>query len=70
MQNAEPYSTREATERLVKIIDGAYAKDELDNVCAAAVQIDKFQHKRLLSLLTEFEDLFDGTLVELDTTSI
>ena len=41
MQTAEPYSTMEATERLVKIFDSTYKKYHLDKVSAAAVHIDK-----------------------------
>ena len=52
VQTAEPYSTREATERVLKMLNSTYVKADLDKVDAAAVQIDKYQRKTLLLLLT------------------
>ena len=62
MQNSEADFTIESTDRVFKIIDGTYSKADLDNISAAVFQIDKNQHKRLLTLLTELEDLFERTL--------
>ena len=62
METVYPNSTREATERVVKILGSNYAKVKLDKVAAAEVHIDKDQRKNLLSLRTEFEDLFGRTL--------
>ena len=52
IQTSEPYYTREATEIVVIILDSTYAKANLDKVAAAAVQIDKYQHKKLVIILT------------------
>ena len=70
MLTSEPDSTREATERVFKILNNTYAKSDLDNVAASVVQIYKNQCKKLSSLLKEVEDLFDGTLVKWDTTPV
>ena len=59
----EPKSTLEAMQRVVKILDAKYEKADLNVVVA-----DNCKHlsipdqEKLLKLLPEFEDLFDGTL--------
>ena len=45
IHTAEPDSTRENNERVVKILYNAYEKDDLDKVAVAAVQIDKINAK-------------------------
>ena len=40
MQNIEPASTREATERLVKILIGTYAKADLKQVAKNATHLN------------------------------
>ena len=59
----EPASTLEATQRVIKILDAKYKKADLNAVvnerCTHLMSSDQ---KKLLELLTEFEDLFDGTL--------
>ena len=62
MQTAELDSTRDATERIVKIIDSTYVKDDLNQVANNATQLNAEERTLLLSLLEEFKDLFDGTL--------
>ena len=62
MQNSEPDSTREATEPMVKILDSNCEKADLKQVVDNAVQNNYEDRAQLLSLLEEFEDLFDGTL--------
>ena len=58
----------EATQRVVKILDAKYEKADINAVVA-----DNCKHlsvpdqEKLLKLLTEFEDLFDGTLGDWDT---
>ena len=51
MKTEEPDSTREATIRVVKIIEIIYAKADLDKVAAVAVHLDNNQHNMLLSIL-------------------
>ena len=58
----EPASTIESTYIVVKILNSAYEKAYLDKVAVAEIRLDKYQPKNLLSLLTEFEYLFDVTL--------
>ena len=66
-----PKSTLEATQRVVKILDAKYEKADLNAVVA-----DNCKHlsvpdqEKLLKLLTEFEDLFDGTLGDWDTEPV
>ncbi len=61
-------STLDATQGIVKILDAKYEKADLN-----AVITDNCKHlsvpdqKKLLKLLTKFEDLFDGTLGDWDT---
>ena len=43
MQTAETYSTREDTERIVKILVGTYSKSDLDEVALDAFQLDANQ---------------------------
>ena len=63
IQTAEPASNREATERMVKILENNYAKSDLENVVGNASHLNAEEMILLLSLLKDFEDLFDITLV-------
>ena len=62
MQTAELVSTKEATDRLVKILDSTFSKAELEHVATNATQLNYEQITQLISLLKDFEGLFDGTL--------
>ena len=62
MQNVEPASTREATDRIVKIIDSTYAKSDLEHTVANANQLNDEERNLLLSIIEDFKELFDGTL--------
>ena len=48
MQTAEPVSTREATERLVKILDSIYANADLEHIAANATQLNAEERTQLL----------------------
>ena len=61
MQIAEPASTREATERMVKILDSTYAKADLNQVANNPSHLNSEERTLLLSLIKDFEELFDGT---------
>ena len=61
MQTAEPASTQEATERMVKILDSTYAKSDLEQLVNAS-QMNGEERTLLLIFLGDFEDLCDGTL--------
>jgi hypothetical protein len=70
-KNQEPKSTESATQRIVEILDAKYEKANLpelvENECSHLNPTEKLQ---LLELLTEFEDLFDGTLGDWDTEPV
>jgi hypothetical protein len=70
-KNQEPKSTESATRRIVEILDANYEKANLpelvENECSHLNPTEKLQ---LLELLTEFEDLFDGTLGDWDSEPV
>ena len=70
IQTAEPVSTREATDRMVKILDINYENADLEQVAANATHLNADESTQLLGLLKEFEDLFGFTIVEWYTKSI
>ena len=53
-----PRSTREATERVVKILDSKYEKANLNEIVANAKNLEKDQKKMLLKLLKQYKTLF------------
>ncbi len=67
----EPMSPLEAMQQVVKILDAKYEKADHN-----AVITDNCKHlsvpdqEKLLKLLTEFKDLFDGTLGDWDTEPV
>ena len=67
MQTAEPVSTREATDRSVKILDSTYVKANLTQVSNNTTQTNAEERTQILIILQYFEDLFDGTLGDWDT---
>ena len=70
MQTAEPASTRQANEILVKILDSTYAKSDLKPVVYNATHLDAEEMPQLLMLLGYFKDFFGGTLGEWDTDPV
>ena len=54
MQNSEPASTREATDRMVKIKYITYVKADLEQVVANASQLNSEERTLLLSFIEEF----------------
>ena len=66
----EPLVTEKATERMVKILDSNYHKANLTEIVAGAMHLDKKQKMNLLTLLTKYEDVFDGTLGEWNTAPV
>ena len=60
---AEPLVTQEATERAIKILDSNYEAADLDKIARSAEHLDDEQKaNKLLVLLKDYEDIFDGTL--------
>ena len=62
MQTAEPASTRESNEWMVKILNSTYAKADLKQVANNSTQLNNEERNLLIILLEDFEELFDGTL--------
>ena len=58
MQTAEPDSTREATERMLKIFDSTYAYAELNQVADNTNHMKSGEITLLLSLIEDFEENF------------
>ena len=70
MQTAETDFTREATCRLVKILNSNYAKEDLKHLADNATQLNSEEITQLLIPLKDFEDLFDGNLGDWDTDTV
>ena len=62
LRSVEPKATKEATERVVKILDSKYEKADLNKIVDDANNLNRQQKQKLLKLLKQFETLFDGTL--------
>jgi hypothetical protein len=59
----EPVSTRNATKRVIEILDAKYGKANLPEIVKVTCpRLEPSQRDMLLSLLLDFESLFDGTL--------
>ena len=56
MQTAEPVSTRKATDRLVKIINSTYSKEDLKQITNNTNQMYSEGRTQLLRLLKDLED--------------
>jgi len=59
-QAQEPVSTRNATKRVIEKLDAKYDKADLPAIVNS--HLTPLQREKLLSLLLEYESLFDGTL--------
>ena len=70
IKTAEPVSTREYTERLVKILDSTYLKAYIQQLSDNATHLDYEIRTQLIILLKDFEDLFYGTLGDWGTESV
>ena len=68
--SVEPSSTKEATERVVKIIDSKYEKANLNKIVESTKNLDKEQKQILLKLLMQYKTLIDGTLGRWNTTPV
>jgi len=62
-QAQEPVSTGNATKRVIEILDAKYDKANLSAIVRDnCSHLTPLQREKLLSLLLEYESLFDGTL--------
>ena len=67
----KPHSTQEATKQVVHILDAKYEKANLQSVVSAnCTHLSLQDQSKLLELLTEFEELFDGTLGDWNTEPV
>ncbi len=67
----EPHSMHKATQRVVHILDAKYEKADLQSVVSAnCTHLSLQDQNKLLELLTEYEELFDGTLGDWNTEPI
>jgi hypothetical protein len=63
VQAQEPVSTRNATKRVIEILDAKYSKANLTEIVKDnCSHLELSQQEKLLSLLLDYEPLFDGTL--------
>jgi hypothetical protein len=63
VQAQEPVSTRKATKRVIEILDAKYDKANLQEIVKDnCSHLEPSQQEKLLSLLLDYETLFDGTL--------
>ena len=59
----KPHSTHEATQLVVHILDAKYEKADLQSVVSAnCTHLSLHDQNKLLELLREYEELFDGRL--------
>ena len=58
----EAQAIREATSRVVKILDAKYTKANLETVIPSYNHLSKTEQAKLYKLLKSYEPLFDGTL--------
>ena len=64
-------SNKELETKVVKILDAKYEKSDLKAVVSNHCgHLTNSNQEKLLKLLTEFEDLFDGTLGDWDTEPV
>ena len=66
----EPVITKEATDRMIKILDSKYDKANLKCVVDGAKHLSEIQKQQLYKLLTKYQEVFDGTLGEWKTTPV
>ena len=67
----EPHSMQEVTEQVIHILDANYEKADLQSVVSTNCSHLSLQDQnKLLELLTEYEELFDGTLSDWNTEPV
>ena len=67
----EPHSMQEATKWVIHILDAKYEKADLQSVVSTnCTHLSLPDQNKLLELLTEIEELFDGTLGDCNTEHV
>ena len=70
-KHLEPTSTLDATKRVVEILDAKYEKANLAEIISDSCgHLSSQQQHKLLNLLVEHKELFDGTLGDLKTEPV
>ena len=54
-------SVRESTDRIKRILDATYEKADLEKITSECQHLNVEERESLLTLLTKYEPLFDGT---------
>ena len=70
MQTAEPDSTQESIQLMIKILDSTYVKADLKQVANNTSQMNAEERTVLLSLLKDFEELVYGNLGDWSTEPV
>ena len=70
IHTVEQVSMREATEFIVKIICSTYVKECHEHLATNKTQLNAEETTKVLGLLTDFEDLSNGTLWDWDTDPV
>ena len=70
LRSNEPKSTKDSTQRVIKILDSKYEKTDPDQIVKSLTNLNKIQKSMLLKLLRKSEALFDGTLGRWNTTPV
>ena len=67
----EPNSMQEATQRVVHILDAKYEKADLQSIVSTnCTHLSLQDQNKLLELLIEVEEIFDGTLGDWNTEPV
>ena len=66
----EPIVTEQATNRMIKILDSKYEKANLKLVVSKAVHLKEHERTLLYELLIKYQEIFDGSLGEWQTTPV
>ena len=61
-KDTEPVSTADMTKRAMRILDAKYEAADLPKVVNECDHLGAVEKEKLLSLLQDYKDLFDGTL--------
>jgi len=69
-RSLEPKSTELATHRVVRILDANYKRADLPAVVKTCSHLSLVEQKKLLEVLLEYKDLFDGTLGDWKTEPV
>ena len=64
MNTSRPVSTKEADIRIINNLDSDYKKDDIEEELSNKYDLNVKQKDKLPRILTDFEDIFYGTLLQ------